>query len=141
MASRFLLGLASLSLALLCSCPVFVESDLRADAQVVINQALAATQGVIKAAKSVQTGGNRDIVETCIETSGDAIDNLNDSKELLKARDRASIDTLKAKVAGALTDVGTCDDEFGDSEPPQVAAATKKAEDLINQLLVIVNKL
>ncbi|KAL0432593.1 UNVERIFIED_CONTAM: hypothetical protein Slati_2593600 [Sesamum latifolium] len=139
MASRFLL--ASISLALLCSCPVFVESDLRADAQAVIQQAEAATKDVIKVVKSVETGGNKGIVETCIETSEGAIDNLQDSKELLKARDQASIETLRARAAGALTDVGTCDDEFGDSEPAQVTAATKKAQDLISQLLVIVNKL
>ncbi|KAK4434337.1 hypothetical protein Salat_0596500 [Sesamum alatum] len=141
MSSGFFL-LASISVALLWSYPVLIESDPRADAQAVIQQAVAATQAVIQVAKSVQTGGNKQIVEVCIETSGDAIDNLNAIKvQLPKARDPRSIRTLQAKAAGAMTDVGTCDDEFGDSEPPQVAAATKKAHDLINQLLIILNKL
>ncbi|KAK4434345.1 hypothetical protein Salat_0597300 [Sesamum alatum] len=133
--------LASISLAFLWSYPAFVESDLRADAQAVIDQAVAATQAVITAAKSAETGGNKQIVETCVETSGEAIKNLGDCKELLKSRDPSSIDTLKTRASAALTDVVTCDDEFGASEPAPVKAATKKAEDLIHQLLQIVNKL
>ncbi|KAL2242145.1 UNVERIFIED_CONTAM: hypothetical protein Sindi_0332500 [Sesamum indicum] len=139
--SSSLFLLASISVALLCSYPVSVESDLRADAQAVINQAVAATQAVIKAAKSVETGGNKQIVETCVETSGDAIDNLGDCKELLKKHDPFSIDTLRTRASAALTNIVTCDDEFGASEPPQVKAATKKAEDLLHQLLQIVSKL
>ncbi|KAK4434338.1 hypothetical protein Salat_0596600 [Sesamum alatum] len=141
MSSRLFL-LASISVALLWSYPALIESDSRADAQAVTQQAIAAAQAVIQVAKSVDSGGNRQTVGLCIETSSDAIDYLSQIKSLLpKADDRASIDTLKAKAAGALNDVGTCDDAFGASEPPQVAAATKKVQNLINQLLVILNNL
>ncbi|KAK4434344.1 hypothetical protein Salat_0597200 [Sesamum alatum] len=134
--------LATISLALLWSYPASVESDPRADAQAVIQQALAATQAVIQAAKSVETGANKQKVATCIETSRDAIDNLGDCKVLLpRARDAFSIDTVKTRASAALSDVGTCDDEFGASEPPQVKAATKKATALISQLLQILSKL
>ncbi|KAL2242146.1 pectinesterase inhibitor-like [Sesamum indicum] len=140
--SSSLFLLVSISVALLWSYPVFVESDLRADAQAKIQEAVAATQAVIQVVKSVETGGNKQIVETCIEVSSDAIDNLNDVKSLLpKARDPRSLETVRVRATAAFTDVGTCDDEFGDREPAQVAAATKKAQDIINQLIIILNKL
>ncbi|KAL0322984.1 UNVERIFIED_CONTAM: hypothetical protein Sangu_1917700 [Sesamum angustifolium] len=141
MSSSFFL-LATISLTLLWSSAVFVESDPRADAQAAVQQSIAATQAVIQAAKSVLNGGNKEIVKTCIETSNDAIGNLNDVKSLLpRARDALSIDTLKTRASAAVSNVGTCDDEFGAREPPQVKAATQKAIALISRLLQILNQL
>ncbi|KAL2230997.1 UNVERIFIED_CONTAM: hypothetical protein Sindi_1694100 [Sesamum indicum] len=142
MSSSSLFLLASVSLALLWSSPVFVESDARADAQAAIQQSIAATQAVIQAVKSVANGGNKQIVKTCIETSSDAISNLNEVKsQLPRARDPFSIDTLKTKASAAVSNVGTCDDEFGAQEPPKVKAATQKAIALISRLLQILNQL
>ncbi|GFP97298.1 pectinesterase inhibitor [Phtheirospermum japonicum] len=160
MTSFFLLATLSLSLVCICqadlisdvcsktinpslctqtlkSNPSAPKADLRGLGQIIIPIAKAATQNVITISKSI--GGP--IADTCIETSTDAIDNLDECVGYLKKSDKASISDLQTKASAASTDVGTCDDEFGDSEPAKLKAASQKAQDLISVLLAIANKL
>ncbi|KAI3460139.1 hypothetical protein Pfo_016802 [Paulownia fortunei] len=164
MASLFLL--ASIVLVFLCNCqadligdvcskssnpslcnqalrsdPRSRGADLRGLGQIIIEKARAATQATINVAKSVANGSNKGKANTCMETCNDAKHSLNDCQKLLKAHDRSSISTLKSAGAAALTDVGTCDDEFGATEPPKLKQASRKAQDLIDVLLVIANGL
>lgn len=157
MASFFLL--ASLSLSFLCNChgdlisdvcskalnpslctqtlnsdPRSRGADVKGLGQIVIEKAEAATNDAIRVVKSISTEKNKEIVDVCVETFKDAIDDLINCSQLLK---KGSKGDLEAKGSGALTNVGTCDDEFEESEPPKVKMATKRAQDIIDILLVI----
>ncbi|KAL8490177.1 hypothetical protein ACS0TY_025908 [Phlomoides rotata] len=160
MASLFLF--AALALVVLCNCQADLISnvcstainpylctqtlksdprsrgaDLKGLGQIAIVKAEAATQNAIGVVKSF-SGNYKDVVEICVETSNQAIDDLKESSQLLHAGRKADVQT---RGSSALTNVGTCDDEFGDSEPPKVKEATKRAQDLISILLVIANSL
>ncbi|KAI3465247.1 hypothetical protein Pfo_021910 [Paulownia fortunei] len=131
----------SLCTQVLTSDPRSRGADLRGLGQIIIEKAKAATQDTINVAKSVSGGGNEQKSSTCVETCGDAIDNLNQSSSLLKASGGRSISDLQTKGSAALTDVSTCDDEFGESEPAKLKDASRRAQDLIDVLLVIANSL
>ncbi|KAL8490179.1 hypothetical protein ACS0TY_025910 [Phlomoides rotata] len=160
MASLFLL--ASLALAFLCNCQADLISDvcsiainpslctqtLRSDprsrganlkglGQIAIVKAEAATQNAIRVVKSF-SGKFKAIVDTCVETFNDAIGDLKESSQALKAGNKGDVQT---RGSSALTNAGTCDDEFGGKEPPRVKAASKTAQDIIGILLAIANKL
>ncbi|KAG8390977.1 hypothetical protein BUALT_Bualt01G0139900 [Buddleja alternifolia] len=109
--------------------------------KIAIDESRAAVQNTIKVAKLFDNRGNKGKSETCIETCGDAIDNLNDCQKLVKARDKFSLNTLQTKASAALTDVSTCDDEFGAGEPAKLKEASQTAQDLIDVVLVIANLL
>ncbi|PIN11601.1 hypothetical protein CDL12_15786 [Handroanthus impetiginosus] len=113
-------------------------ANLRGLGQIIIEKAKATDNNAINVANSVKNAGNKDIIDTCIETFGDSISNLNESSRLLNGGD---IDALKARASAALTDVSTCDDEFGDDEPPKLAEASRTAQDTISPLLVVANSL
>ncbi|KAL3624458.1 hypothetical protein CASFOL_031126 [Castilleja foliolosa] len=129
--------LATLSLSLFFIGQADPKPDLPALGQTLAKNAITAAQDVIKIAKSI--GG--EIADTCVETSNDAIDNLNECIGYLKKLDKSSIDDLKTKASAALTNVGTCDDEFGSGEPANLKAANKKAQDFISALLSLAGQL
>ncbi|KAI3465248.1 hypothetical protein Pfo_021911 [Paulownia fortunei] len=164
--SSFFFLLASLSLAFLCnsqadligdvcsksinpslcnrslrSDPRSRGADLRGLGQISIDNAKAATQTTLKVANSLASGPDREKAKTCVETCGDAIDNLNQCRGLLNGRSRRSISDLQTKGSAALTDISTCDDEFGGSEPAKLKQASRRAQDLVDVLLVIANRL
>ncbi|KAL7154951.1 hypothetical protein ABFS83_03G039100 [Erythranthe nasuta] len=130
----------SLCTNILRSDPRARTADLRGLGQISVEKAKAATQDTISAAKSVG-GSGKPAAETCVSVCGDAIDNLNQCSAYLKASGRARIGDLQTKGSAALTDVSTCDDEFGDSEPANVKQASRKAQDIIDMLLVVANSL
>ncbi|KAL6527332.1 hypothetical protein OROGR_016422 [Orobanche gracilis] len=107
--------------------------------QIIIYKSQAAIQAVTNVTKSVENNDNRQIIETCIETQNDAKDMLKECLVLLeKARyDKPSKSALNNAASAAMTNVGTCDDEFGSSEPPKLKRASRYAQDLIDVLLVI----
>ncbi|KAL7154953.1 hypothetical protein ABFS83_03G039300 [Erythranthe nasuta] len=122
---------------ILTSDPRSRTADLRGLGQILVENAKAATQDTINVANSI--GGGK--ASTCVSVCGDAIDNLNQCSTFLKRSDRASVSDLQTKGSAALTDVGTCDDEFGDSEPANLKQASRKAQDIIDMLLVVANSL
>ncbi|KAL3624459.1 hypothetical protein CASFOL_031127 [Castilleja foliolosa] len=134
---KFIFILATLSLSLFFIGQADPKPDLPALGQTLAKNAIIAAQDVIKIAKSI--GG--EIADTCVETSHDAIDNLNECIGYLKKLDKSSIDDLKTKASAALTDVGTCDDEFGSGEPANLKAANKKTQDFISALLSLAGQL
>ncbi|KAL8030110.1 hypothetical protein ABFX02_14G267000 [Erythranthe guttata] len=78
-----------------------------------------------------------DVIKSIPPLFTDAVDYLNDCKQNLRSRDR---DALRRNASGALVGVETCDDRFtedGGVEPPEVARADRRAEDIIQVLLVI----
>ncbi|CAA0811319.1 Unknown protein [Striga hermonthica] len=114
--------------------------DLRSLGRVVVVRAKSAARVVVYVSASVggQIGG------TCVETSRDAIDNLNESSKALRRPGRVAVGDLQTKASAALSDVATCDDEYEDSgrpEPAKLKAATAKAQGIISILLVIANQL
>lgn len=165
MASSLFL-LASLSLAFLCTCqadlisevcsktlnrPLCIQVltsdprarvvDLKGLGVIVIEKAIAATEDGIKVVKSVSNPELQNIVETCVETSNDGIDNLNECSQLLKDFKGSSKSYIQREGSAAMANVRTCDEEFGYKEPVNVKVAYKRSEDLINIFLVIANSL
>ncbi|KAL6511218.1 hypothetical protein OROHE_020587 [Orobanche hederae] len=123
----------------LMSDPRSSYNDIKILGEIIIYKSQAATQAAINVTKSVENNDNKEIIETCIETQNDAKDMLKECLVLLeKARyDEPSKSALNNAASAALTDVGTCDDEFGSSEPPKLKRASRYAQDLIDVLLVI----
>ncbi|CAA2972752.1 pectinesterase inhibitor-like, partial [Olea europaea subsp. europaea] len=93
--------------------------------KIALDKALEATKATRRAVLSVGKGPT---ASTCVKVCQDAINNLNECRNLLKASD---ISTLLLKVSVALTDVETCDDAYGGQEPPQISQATQRANELI----------
>lgn len=91
----------------------------------------------VKAATAVvkTEGRSKEIVGTCVEVFSNAIHNLKECKKLLKPR---NVESLRTYASAALTDVGTCDNEFGlVGEPSKVRQANQKAGDIVRVLLAI----
>ncbi|KAL1542638.1 pectinesterase inhibitor-like [Salvia divinorum] len=116
-------------------------ADARGLAEIVLENAISATQASINVAKSVSNPGNQGIIDTCIEVFSDAVGTLQECKPLIPKRDRFSIGTLQTKGSAALTDVNTCSDEFGANEPPQLTQASARAYTFVQLLLIIANTL
>ncbi|KAL2489170.1 PMEI domain-containing protein [Forsythia ovata] len=146
--------LVTLALVLLCGCQADLVNDicsatsnpsicnqvLRSDprfqmtqnlrdlGQIVIDKSLEGTKATLKVVNSFGKGPE---ASTCVENCKDAIDSLNECKSLIKSFDRFDISTLQTTASAALTDVDTCDDNYGDKEPPQLQQATQRAKALI----------
>ncbi|KAL2489144.1 PMEI domain-containing protein [Forsythia ovata] len=146
--------LVTLALVLLCGCQADLVNDicsatsnpsicnqvLRSDprfqmtqnlrdlGQIVIDKSLEGTKATLKVVNSFGKGPE---ASTCVENCKDAIDSLNECKSLIKSFDRFDISTLQTTASAALTDVDTCDDNYGDREPPQLQQATQRAKALI----------
>lgn len=116
-------------------------SDLKTLGKIAVGKASSATGDAIKAVKSSSNKSNKEIVSTCVETFNSAIDNLKEAGKLLSFGGGVRKADLQAKASAALTDITTCDDEFGGSEPPPVAQSSKNAQDSVSVLLAIVNRL
>ncbi|XP_057782316.1 pectinesterase inhibitor-like [Salvia miltiorrhiza] len=125
----------------LSSDPRSKAANARALAEIALENAVSATQASIRVAKSVANPGNKAIIDTCVETFGDAVETLQECKPLIPKQDRPSIDTLRTKGSAALTDVDTCSDEFGAKEPSQLKQASDKAYTFVQLLLIIANTL
>ncbi|PIN11602.1 hypothetical protein CDL12_15787 [Handroanthus impetiginosus] len=159
-----LILLVSLSLAFLCTSqadliddvckkalnPSFCTQVLRSDSRsrgadlrglglIIVEKSKVDVNDALSVAKSVKNNGNKEIIDTCVETFSESIDNLNECSELLKKFNRGLISDLQTKGSTALTDAGTCDDEFGSREPPKLKTVSRKAQDLIDILLAIAN--
>ncbi|PIN21097.1 hypothetical protein CDL12_06198 [Handroanthus impetiginosus] len=118
-------------------------ASIRGLGEIILENAQASTQATLDVAKAINNKKDNIVGEAdiCIKTCNDAIHNLNGCLPLPKARDRESVSALKAKVTTALTDVSTCDEEFGAREPPQLKKASSKAKDFISMLLVFADRL
>ncbi|XP_042065509.1 pectinesterase inhibitor-like [Salvia splendens] len=116
-------------------------ADARGLARIALDNSLSATQTSINVAKSVSSPSNKDKIDTCIENFDDAVGNLQEAKPLIPKLDRPNISTLQTKGSTALTDVRTCSEEFGASEPTKLKQATNKAYTFIQLLLIIANTL
>lgn len=120
-------------------------ADLRGLGQIIVEKSAAATNDTMGAVKSVSGANDTGAVDVCMETCTDALDDLSDCSQLLKAGGSASKADLQTKASAAITNVQTCDDEFqeeeGGAEPPQVKEASNRAKDLIDVFLVIANSL
>ncbi|KAL8490176.1 hypothetical protein ACS0TY_025907 [Phlomoides rotata] len=127
----------SLCTQTLTSDPRFRGADLKGLGQIAIEKGEAATQDAIRVVKSF-SGKFKPIVETCVETFNDAINDLKESSQAMNAGRKGDV---HVKGSAALSNAGTCDDEFGESEPATVKAASKRAQDIIGILLVVANKL
>ncbi|KAL6504309.1 hypothetical protein OROGR_026232 [Orobanche gracilis] len=123
----------------LMSDPRSSHGDIKILGEIIIEKSQAATQAAINVTKSVENNDNKEIIETCIETQNDAKDMLKECLVLLEkaSYDEPSKSSLNNAASAALTYVGTCDDEFGSSEPPKLKRASRYAQDLIDVLLVI----
>ncbi|KAL8494587.1 hypothetical protein ACS0TY_025423 [Phlomoides rotata] len=127
----------SLCTQTLTSDPRSRGADLKGLGQIAIEKGEAATHDAIGVVMSF-SGKFKAVVETCVETFNNAIDNLKESSQALNAGRKGDV---QAKGSGALSNAETCDDEFGESEPAKVKKASKRAQDIIDILLVIANKL
>ncbi|CAI9771385.1 unnamed protein product [Fraxinus pennsylvanica] len=160
MASKSFL-LVSLALVLLCGCQADLVDDicsvstnpslcnqiLRSDprtpgaknlrelGKIALDKALEGTKATRLAVKSLGKGPT---ASTCVKVCQDAINNLNECRNLLRASD---ISALQTKVSVALTDVQTCDDTYEGKEPPQINQATQRAKELIGIFLIIASRL
>lgn len=95
-----------------------------------IDQSIAAVRNCINAVKSVK--GQKQVVDTCIEVLNNSIDNLRQTAAAAKAGKK---DDAKTRASAALTDVDTCEDEFGRSEPAPVKSALAAASASISKVL------
>ncbi|KAK4486825.1 hypothetical protein RD792_006583 [Penstemon davidsonii] len=116
-------------------------ADLISLGQIAVAKARDASLATLNVAKSLASGATKGKAESCIENCKDAIFNLNDCSTLLKRFNRGSISDLQTKGSAALTDIDTCDDDFGSTEPPKLKQASQTAQDLIDTTLVIFNRL
>ncbi|CAA0811320.1 Plant invertase/pectin methylesterase inhibitor superfamily protein [Striga hermonthica] len=158
-----LLILATLSLSLLSTCRADLISDvcsasiyrafcyrtLRSDpaaraakdlislGKVVAGKAKVASYDVSVISKKV--GGPA--ANTCVEVSVDAMDFLDEVLGYLRKPGSGTKDDLLTKASAALSDLYTCDDEFGRREPVKLKAANAKAKSLVSILLTIGNKM
>ncbi|KAL2471548.1 PMEI domain-containing protein [Abeliophyllum distichum] len=115
-----------------------IAKNLRDLGQIVIDKSLEGTQATLKVVNSLGKGPE---ASTCVENCEDAIDSLNDCKNLIKSFNKIDISTLQTTASAALTDVDTCDDNYGEKEPLQLQQATQRAKGLIDVILVIANRL
>lgn len=104
-------------------------ADARGLATIAIGKAQEATRASINVAKSLLNSGNKGIISTCIENFSNAVANLKECETQLNKRD---IGTLRSIGSAALTDIGTCSDEFGAKEPPQLKEASGKADTFVH---------
>ncbi|KAG6435148.1 hypothetical protein SASPL_100016 [Salvia splendens] len=111
-------------------------ADARGLAEIALENAVSDTQASIDVAKTVSNPSNKGIIDTCIEVFGDALDTLNQCKLLIPKQDRSSISSLRTKGSAALTDVNTCNDEFGANEPPQLTQASARPIHCKNMLVL-----
>lgn len=125
-------------------CNQVAESDPRtkgADAvglaAIAIEKAEAAIRASANVAKSVTSRSNKQIIDTCVENFGEAASNLKECKALINKRSWVTARTLESKAAAAMTDIDTCNDEFGEKEPRQLKEATEKANAMVGLLLII----
>ncbi|KAL7127592.1 hypothetical protein ABFS83_14G263300 [Erythranthe nasuta] len=114
-------------------------SDLAGLGAIIVEKGKDAVKAATNVIKSIPPVGRAKggVTDTCIELFTDAVDYLNDCKQNLRSRDR---DALRRNASGALVGVETCDDGFtedGGVEPPEAARADRRAEDIIQVLLVI----
>ncbi|KAI8561908.1 hypothetical protein RHMOL_Rhmol04G0378700 [Rhododendron molle] len=74
--------------------------------------------------------------DTCAENYGDTIDNLNEARTALNARD---IGTFRIRASAALDGPDTCEDSFEGppAEPKQLRDANNKLEGLCSIILAI----
>ncbi|XP_075507522.1 pectinesterase inhibitor-like [Primulina tabacum] len=117
------------------------SADLRGLGHITINKARAASQVTQRVAISLSTGGTKARADACVEYCTDAIELLNDCSALLRDRSGRTIDDVKTKGSAALTDISTCDDEFGPEEPKKLRNASRTTQDLMDIFLVIANLL
>ena len=113
-------------------------ADARGLATIAIKKAEEATRASINVVKSLLNSGNKEIISTCIENFSSAVTNLKECESLLNRRD---IGTLRSIGSAALTDVGTCSDEFGANEPAKLKEASGKADTFVQLLLIIASAL
>ncbi|KAI4329796.1 hypothetical protein MLD38_028142 [Melastoma candidum] len=78
--------------------------------------------------KSASSKVEKEILGTCQEMYGDAIDEAVDAKAAIKAHDSAS---LNSYLSALLTDVETCEDTYSDFSR---ASPLKELDDLIRNL-------
>ncbi|KAH6766408.1 hypothetical protein C2S52_017391 [Perilla frutescens var. hirtella] len=114
------------------------RSDARGLAEIAVDNAESSTKAAINVAKSVVNGGNKNNIDTCIENFNNAVDNLEESKPLIRKGDRGSVSDLQTKGSAVLTDLDTCADDFP-NEPTQLTQATAKAYTISQLFLIIVN--
>ncbi|CAA2956555.1 pectinesterase inhibitor [Olea europaea var. sylvestris] len=158
--------LATLSLAFLCSCLTFhnanadligdlcstvpnhsfcnqalrsdprsAKADIRGLGQIALDKALASAKTTLKLAQAL---GNGQKPSTCAEVCSDAIDDLNECQGLLRGNDKGS---LNIKASAAMTDLDTCDDDYGAKEPINLKNASQTTKGYISIILAVSNRL
>lgn len=114
-------------------------ADLRTLAKIVVDQSIAATGVTVKVAASLASGPNKPKATTCVNTCNAAIGVLNGVRSSLAGGGGGG--NLPTQVSAAFSDINLCDSQFGRDEPPQLKAASFRAQGLVNVLFVIVNSL
>ncbi|KAG8377550.1 hypothetical protein BUALT_Bualt08G0044800 [Buddleja alternifolia] len=113
-------------------------ADVRGLGIIIANKAVSVTIATQKIVESLPNGANKD---ACVFYCKDAFVYLNTCPDFLKLGQPNLIIALKTAVSRALNDLRTCDAKFGATEPGNLKASSKQAQDYANILSVIANSL
>ncbi|KAL2247230.1 pectinesterase inhibitor-like [Sesamum indicum] len=109
--------------------------------EIIVKKAIFSTQIALQITKSLSIGVNKQKCDVCGKSYSNAINNLNDCQRLLNTNDRGSISTLRSRLSTVKTDVTTCDNQFGGSQPPMLKAANHRCQVVASVLCVIANRM
>ncbi|KAL0328330.1 UNVERIFIED_CONTAM: hypothetical protein Scaly_2265600 [Sesamum calycinum] len=132
--------------------PSLCNSILRSDPQcsgvqiqklcdIIVKKAILSTQAALEVAKSYDNGVNKQKCDVCAKSYSNAINNLNDCQRLVNTNDTGSINTLRTRLSAVKTEVTACDNQFGESQPFMLKAASRSCQEMISVLLAIANRM
>ncbi|KZV45137.1 mediator of RNA polymerase II transcription subunit 33A [Dorcoceras hygrometricum] len=118
----------------LTSDPRHRTEDLRVLGEIIIDKSIPATLKVKTIAKKYRKGSPIEIsrADECIQLASDSSDALRECKSLIKSHNRFNISTLGVTASAAMTNLETCNDDYGKREPAEIKLATGVAKDLIS---------
>ncbi|KAJ4954563.1 hypothetical protein NE237_011346 [Protea cynaroides] len=94
-----------------------LETILDEEIQVCKNGTLAASADALKRAQDPNTDPDMaSVLKDCNDSYKDALDNLKQAEDAMKARDIGTVNTM---LSAAMTDIGDCDDETTEMQPDQ----------------------
>lgn len=117
------------------------EFKIVALGQIAISNAGSATKNVLKVAKTLSSGPDKQKAETCAQACKEAVDYVDKCRYLLLFGSRKSVADIRTKALAASKDIATCDSVFRGSEPPQLKQASRQAQDLVDVIKVIADDL
>ncbi|KAL0406560.1 UNVERIFIED_CONTAM: hypothetical protein Slati_3969900 [Sesamum latifolium] len=132
-------GNPSLCNSILKSDPQYAGAQIHKLGEIIVKKAILSTQAALEVAKSYTDAVNKPKCDVCAKSYTNAINNLNDCQRLVNTNDRGSITTLRTRLSAIKTEVATCDNQFGESQPFMMKAASRQCQEVISVLLDIAN--